>query len=92
MTIQELQEVLSLCSAQEVNGWFEVPEGRHPAVHLASNGVGLAINRIVKLRHLRGQVQVHTAREETYVFSIENAFACAFEDKDKRESRKAGFI
>lgn len=92
MTTEELQEVLSLCEAQEVNGWFEVPEGRQLGVHLASNGVGLTINRITKVRRRADQVQVHTVREETYIFSVSDLFACAFEDKDKRENRKAGFI
>ncbi len=92
MTTEEFSEVLSLCGAKEKDGWAMVPEGRHLTVHLASGGVGLTIGRIVKVRAHGAQVQVHTSKEETYVVSAADVFACAFEDVEKRSTRKAGFV
>ena len=91
MTTEEFSEVLNLCGAKDVEGWSMIPEGRHLTLHLASGGVGLTIGRIIKVRQSAVQLQVHTAKEETYVVSVKDVFACAFEDSEKRTARRAGF-
>ncbi len=92
MTTQEFSGVLSVCGTKEVDGWAVVPDGRHLTVHVASGGVGLTVTRIVKAQIAGSQVRLHTSKEETYVVSVNDIFACAFEDTDKRATRKAGFV
>lgn len=91
MTKEELNEVLNLCEARESEGWSVMPDGRFLTLHLASAGVGLTVSRIMRLRWLGAQLQTLTARDETYVFSVSEVFAGAFEDSGSK-ARKAGFV
>jgi hypothetical protein len=90
MTNEVFQSVLKLCEAKASEGWQQLPEGRQLTVHLASGGVGLTISKIAKLRTEGAQVEARTMRDETYVFVLTDAFACAFEDSGAK-SRRAGF-
>jgi hypothetical protein len=90
MTNEVFQSVLKLCEASPKEGWLELPDGRQLTVHLASGGVGLTITRITRLRTEGPQVEVRTLRDETFVFVLTDAFACAFEDSSSK-SRRAGF-
>ncbi|HEX2733342.1 MAG TPA: hypothetical protein VHM70_17145 [Polyangiaceae bacterium] len=99
MTSEAFQSVLKLCEAESSQGWLQLPEGRQLTVHLSSAGVGLTISRITRLKVEPGRVeqgqlvQVVTLRDETYVFAVGDAFACAFEDTGpKAKGRKAGFV
>jgi hypothetical protein len=91
MTSDDFQGILSLCEVTRVDGWAQLPEGRLLTLHLASGGVGLTVSRITQLREVGTQIQVRTARDETYVFALADAFACGFEDSGSK-ARKAGFV
>lgn len=90
MTNEVFQSVLKLCEASQKDGWQQLPEGRQLTVHLASGGVGLTISRITRVRTEGPQVEVRTLRDETFVFVLPDAFACAYEDSGSK-SRRAGF-
>jgi hypothetical protein len=91
MTNEVFQSVLKLCEVAPKDGWLLLPEGRQLTVHLASNGVGLTISKISRLRTEGAQVEVRTLRDETFVFVLTDAFACAFEDSTGGKARRAGF-
>lgn len=91
MTTEQLQQVLEMCEAQTADGWAKMPEGRLLTLHLASGGVGLTIARITSIKLGGAQVVARTARDETFVFALENVFASAF-DEPSNKGRKAGFV
>lgn len=91
MTKEELKEILKLCEARESEGWSILPDGRFLTLHLANGGVGLTVSRITRLRWLGAQLHALTAREEAYVFSVNDVFAGAFEESGSK-ARKAGFV
>ena len=90
MTNEVFQSVLKLCEVSPKEGWQQLPEGRQLTIHLASGGVGLTISRITRVRAEGPHVEVRTLRDETFVFVLSDAFACAFEDSGAK-ARRAGF-
>ncbi len=91
MTTEQLQQVLEMCEAQTEDGWAKMPEGRLLTLHLSAQGVGLTIGRITSLKLGGPQAIARTSRDETFVFSLENVFASAF-DEPNTKGRKAGFV
>jgi hypothetical protein len=91
MTAQELQNVIELSEATADGDWRKLPEGKTMTVHVASGGVGLAVSKVSSLRLAAPQVHLRTSREELFVVSLAEVFACAV-DQAGNQGRKAGFV
>lgn len=91
MTQEELQNVVSLAEARVDGEWNHLPEGKTMTVHVASGGVGLAVSRVGALRIVAPQLQLRTSRDELFVVSLADVFACAI-DQAGNQARKAGFV
>lgn len=91
MTLEELKSVLSAGGAINDGEWDCLPEGRTVTLHVACSGVGLTVARVVAVKFASPLLHARTSREELYVVSTADVFACAF-DAGGVQGRKAGFV
>lgn len=91
MTLEELKSVLGAGGATTDGEWDQLPEGRTATLHVACNGVGLTVPRVVAVKFASPLVYARTSREEMFVVSTADVFACAF-DAGSVQGRKAGFV
>ena len=92
MTLEELKSVLNAGGATTSDGWEQLPEGRTATLHVASSGVGLSVARVTSVKLASPLLHARTSRDELFVLSTADVFACAFDVGVVQGGRKAGFV
>lgn len=92
MTLEELKSVLVTGGATNDGEWDQLPEGRAVTFHVACNGVGLTVGRVVAVKFASPLLHARTSREELFVVSAADVFACALDASGVQGGRKAGFV
>ncbi len=92
MTLEELKSVLAAGGATNDGEWEQVPDGRTATLHVACNGVGLTIARVTSVKFASPLLHARTSREELFVVTTADVFACAFDAGGVQGGRKAGFV
>lgn len=92
MTLEELKSVLGAGGATSEGEWEQLPEGRAVTLHVACNGVGLTVARVVAVKFASPLLHAKTSRDELFVVSTADVFACALDAGGVQGGRKAGFV
>ncbi len=92
MTLEELKSVLTAGGASSDGEWEQLPEGRAVTLHVACNGVGLTVSRVVAVKFASPLLHAKTSRDELFAASTADVFACALDAGSVQGGRKAGFV
>jgi hypothetical protein len=88
-----LKAVLATAETREENGWSTLPAGRTLSLYAAHDGVSLTVQKVEAVRATQGMVHARNNKGETFLLSLEDLFAAAFDaGAESKAARKAGFL
>jgi len=90
MELSHLKTLLELAGTDEQDGWRVLKDERTITLHLATQGVGLNVTKIRRIRHEGELLCAENQNGDTFVINLVDVFAGSVDPANKG-SRKAGF-
>ncbi len=92
MTAEQLDAILKELGAKpDKDGFVAMPEGALLTLHVAHDGVSLAVTRVEAVRFESGIVYARTPRREVHAFAREDVYAVASDGGGSQTTRRPGF-
>jgi len=90
MDDKHYRALLEAARVSQDGPWSLVMDERTITLHLASDGVGLNVGKVVRLRHEGNLIFAENSSGEVYVLDLVHVYAASIE-AGKKAGRKAGF-